>query len=301
MSMNHWIFTVTKQKSDGSVFTAREIYETRMKDRFWGLGHRTPNRKYLQPGDRVVFYVGSPDCVFAGTATLASESFEPSASQRVKYSHDTSLYEAECGVELNEVDIWDSPTHVPDLVPDLNFVQNKQSWGVYLQGGIRGVTEGDFATIVGRPRRPRLALTGESTDIESVSQFALEAHLEEFLAGNWKNVPWGRRLRLYETPDSNGRQFPAGTWSIDFLAVEEDSNDLVVIELKRGQTSDATVGQVLRYMGWVQENIAEDGQKVKGLIVCRAVDDALRFAVRNLPAVSVVTYRVDFQLSQVNL
>ncbi len=112
---------------------------------------------------------------------------------------------------------------------------------------------------------------------------------------------WGRRLRPYETPESNGRQFPAGTWSIDFLAVDEDSNDLVVIELKRGQTSDATVGQVLRYMGWVRENIAEDAQQVKGLIVCREVDDALRFAVRNLPAVSVVTYRVDFRLSQVTL
>jgi hypothetical protein len=50
--MNHWIFTVTKQKSDGSVLNAREIYETRMKDRFWGLGRRTANRRSLQAGDR---------------------------------------------------------------------------------------------------------------------------------------------------------------------------------------------------------------------------------------------------------
>ena len=71
---------------------------------------------------------------------------------------------------------------------------------------------------------------------------------------------------------------------------------MVVIELKRGKMSDATVGQLLRYIGWVQENLAEPGQKTRGIIIASNVDDALRLAVRNLPNAKVLTYRVDFHL-----
>ena len=108
-------------------------------------------------------------------------------------------------------------------------------------------------------------------------------------------------MRLYQTPESNGRQFPADTWSIDFLAKDQETNALVVIELKRGQSSDSTVGQVLRYIEWVRENIAEEDQKVEGLIICRSVDKALKFSVRGLHNVSVLTYMVNFNLKSVSL
>jgi RecB family endonuclease NucS len=75
---------------------------------------------------------------------------------------------------------------------------------------------------------------------------------------------------------------------------------LVVIELKKGQTSDATVGQILRYMAWVEENIAETGQQVEGIIIARDVDDALRYALKKAPGTSVLTYRVNFALQKVN-
>ncbi len=139
-------------------------------------------------------------------------------------------------------------------------------------------------------------MRGDTRDIESASEFALESHLEEFLHANWANIPWGRRLRLYKTPDSDGRQYPAGTWSIDFLAEDQDTGGLVVIELKRGQTSDSTIGQVLRYIGWVRENIANADQEVDGVIVCREMDEPLRLAVRGQPNISVLKYVVDFKL-----
>jgi RecB family endonuclease NucS len=103
-------------------------------------------------------------------------------------------------------------------------------------------------------------------------------------------------LVKYEADDQNGRQFPAGPWSIDFLCVDKANNDFVVIELKRGRSSDSTVGQVLRYMGWVQENLAKAGQRVHGIIIAQDVDDALRYAVKGLMNVSVLTYKVDFKL-----
>ncbi len=71
--MNYWIFVVTN--SDELV--AQEIYQIRMKDCFWGLEERTPNRKNLAKGDKVVFYIGLPDKSLAGTATLASGNAVP--------------------------------------------------------------------------------------------------------------------------------------------------------------------------------------------------------------------------------
>jgi RecB family endonuclease NucS len=103
-------------------------------------------------------------------------------------------------------------------------------------------------------------------------------------------------LELYREGDQTGRQFPAGTWSIDFLAVDAKASELVVIELKRGQTSDATVGQVLRYMTWVRKNLAVKDQNVRGIIVASEIDEALRYAANGLPNVSVKTYSVTFSL-----
>jgi len=101
----------------------------------------------------------------------------------------------------------------------------------------------------------------------------------------------------YEVEDQNGRQFPAGTWSIDFLCTNKANGDFVVIELKRGKSSDSTVGQILRYIGWVEENIAKSHQKVRGIIITREADNVLRYAVKGLPNVDVLTYQVDFKLS----
>ena len=74
------------------------------------------------------------------------------------------------------------------------------------------------------------------------------------------------------------------------------AGDFVVIELKRGKTSDSTVGQLLRYMAWVDENLATIGKRVRGIIIAREIDDALRYAVRPLSSVTVLTYTVDFKL-----
>ena len=132
-------------------------------------------------------------------------------------------------------------------------------------------------------------------DLQSESQFALEAHLEEFMFNNWKQIDFGEKLWLYIDGEQNGRQYPAKTWSIDFLCTDE-RGDFVVIELKRGKTSDSAVGQVLRYIGWVQDNLATPGQKVRGIIITHEMDDALRYAARSLPHVRIMTYQIDFQL-----
>ncbi len=287
---------VTNQKENGNSVPAREIFETRMRDAFWGIGERTPNRQSLDAGDRVIFYVGIPEAVFAGSATLATSIFRLQYEERLRFSHDRKIFKADYGVRLSGVHIWNNPIKAQGKITSLSFVENVQFWGSYFQGGIRGISDADYETLSIRQPSPDIAIRGDTRDIENVSEFALESHLEEFLHANWAKVQWGRPLQLYKTPESSGRQFPAGTWSIDFLAIDQGANTFVVIELKRGQTSDSTIGQVLRYMQWVRENITEVGQKVEGLIVCRAMDEALRLSVRSQQDISVLTYAVDFKL-----
>ena len=160
---------------------------------------------------------------------------------------------------------------------------------------MRQITEDDFKTIIGERSLVEQIIT--SKDIESQTEFALETHLEEFIYQNWGKINWGSKLKLYETDEQNGRQFPAGTWSIDFLAVDKSTNDFVVIELKKGKTSDSTVGQIQAYINWVKENVAEANQNVRGIIIAKEVDDRLKYAVKNLDYIELKTYKVNFLLS----
>ena len=294
--MNYWIFTVTEHKEDGKTLAAEEIFERRMKDGFWGLGEKTPNRRHLTQGDKVVWYIGLPRKVFAAVASLASPSFELNDAQKKEFGHGKKFYTSDYGVLLEDIDIWQKLRSVEELVPQLGFIENKQFWFSYFQGGVRQVTEEDFRTIIGEREVSLVEQIAASKDIESQAEFALETHLEEFIYQNWSSINWDSRLQIYKAEEQEGRQFPAGTWSIDFLAVDKDSNDLVVIELKRGKTSDSTVGQLLRYISWVKENVAEPGQNVRGIIIAKDVDEALDYAVKNLGYVEVKKYQVDFKL-----
>jgi predicted RNA-binding protein len=297
--MSDWIFCVTAHKEVG-ISDPEDVLKQRFNDQFWGLGEKTPNRRALKAGDRVVFYLGIPHRTFGASAVLASDSFALSPQQREELSHGIDFYRAPFGVRLSEVKIWEHPCRVEDVLAALSFIENKDNWGVYFQGGVRYVPERDFEVITQQCFATPLVLSEsplqQTSTILSRSEFALETHLEEFLDKNWNHIDFGRKLNRYATEEENGRQFPAGQWSIDFLCTDNSSGNLVVVELKKGQTSDATVGQILRYIAWVEENLANKAQNVEGVIIAKEIDEALRYAVKNLPHVSVLTYRVDFTL-----
>lgn len=64
------------------------------------------------------------------------------------------------------------------------------------------------------------------------------------------------------------------------LICSDESGDLVVVELKRGLSSDQVVGQILSYIGWLRENVAQTNQSVKGIIVTGDYDERLRLAAK---------------------
>ncbi|HET9135569.1 MAG TPA: hypothetical protein VFO76_02940 [Candidatus Kapabacteria bacterium] len=296
--MGYWIFVAAKRTSGDNIINPMYTYDTRMNDAFWGLGESTPNRKLLRENDFVIFYVGTPDKIFAGSAKLDSDSFELTSDQTRDLSHGEEFFTTQYGVKLKDIQRWIPAKPITNYIPSLNFIENKQNWGVYFQGGVRQISQDDYELIVGQNLNLSFNPSPSIHDINIQAEFALEFHLEEFMHKNWDSIKWGRKLILYTTTDNNGRQFPAGQWSIDFLAKDPLTNNLVVIELKKGKTSDAVIGQTLRYIEWVKENIAKDGQKVEGLIISQDTDNALKYALRGVPTIKAFNYKIDFTLVQ---
>jgi hypothetical protein len=142
----------------------------------------------------------------------------------------------------------------------------------------------------------------DSAASEESAEFALESHLEEFLLGNWQSVDWGRPLQLWQGPDGqSGHQLSTPVGRLDFLCTDTANGSLVVVELKRGRPSDRVVGQILRYIGFVQMHMAAPGQAVEGLIISHDADDSLRYAVSAMPTIRLMTYQVAFSLTATEL
>jgi len=136
-------------------------------------------------------------------------------------------------------------------------------------------------------------------DIEDPSAFALEEHLEAFLVKNWDKTPLSKEFAIFEEEGEQvGQQYSTDAGIIDILAVSRDKKRILIIELKRGRVSDVVVGQVLRYMGYVREQIAEPNQTVEGVIIGLEDDQKLKWAISSVPAISFYRYKIDFKLEQ---
>ena len=95
------------------------------------------------------------------------------------------------------------------------------------------------------------------------------------------------------------RNYRTDIGTIDILAKEKKTGSYVVIELKKNQTSDDTVGQITRYMGWLEEH-KTNGEPVKGVIIAAQYDKRLYYALKKMKDIEVYLYRVDFKLKEFN-
>jgi RecB family endonuclease NucS len=154
----------------------------------------------------------------------------------------------------------------------------------------------EIESIVSGSSLPVLVATDES--VEDPTSFAMEKHLEDFLVENWQQTELGLRYDILEQDgEPVGQQYPTDTGPIDILAVSKDRTRLLVVELKKGRANDRVVGQTLRYMGYVQDELAEDGQIVEGAIIAPADDLGLRRALSLVPNVAFYRYEVNFRLT----
>ena len=127
--------------------------------------------------------------------------------------------------------------------------------------------------------------------------FYMEKQLEDFIISNWENTEFGMKYDLiHEDGVLVSQQYPTSIGKIDILAKDKKTKNYVVIELKKNQTSDDTIGQLSRYMGWVKEHKKDEA--VKGIIVAGKFDEKLRYAKTMVPNSEAFLYEIDFKIKE---
>ena len=137
----------------------------------------------------------------------------------------------------------------------------------------------------------------EEPEIAHQTGFAYESDLRDFLSRNLHIVEPG--LHLYEDEGITGVEFPVGGRFIDILALDRQRN-YVVIELKVSRGYDRVIGQLLRYMAWIEKNQAEPTQQVRGVIIAREISNDLHLASSKIPSVELFEYDLSVSLRKVS-
>jgi hypothetical protein len=147
---------------------------------------------------------------------------------------------------------------------------------------------------------PQSEIDEEDEPTMEEQRFSLEKYLEHFLYTNWESTALGKKYEIIvENGDPVSLQYQTDVGTIDLLVQEKNTGDYLVIELKRGQTSDQTIGQITRYMGWVKHYLAQD-KKVKGLIIAAGYDKKMEYSLKMMDDIETYVYKIDFSLEKMN-
>lgn len=123
--MSCWIFVINDTD---------KVFEKRIKEEQWPIFRRTQNRTRLKTNDKVIFYkAGKEGQKFLGSATIGSELKK------------AGIFDFQ--LRLTSIDVWKKPVAMNEVINDLDFIKNKNSWGNYFQGGVRAITKKEFNAI----------------------------------------------------------------------------------------------------------------------------------------------------------
>jgi hypothetical protein len=71
----------------------------------------------------------------------------------------------------------------------------------------------------------------------------------------------------------------------------EDDKTIIVVELKAGKADSRAIGQILGYMGDLQE---EEGKPVRGILIAHDFDKRTKAAARIVPTLELQKYSIEF-------
>ena len=191
--------------------------------------------------------------------------------------------------------------YIRDLKPELSFLEVDHF--LHIVSAEEKGKEAVKALVEGREVSTPVSQAMDQISREKESmEFAMEKYLEEFIETNFDKIGFGAKLELYQDEENTGRQYSTPIGNIDLLALDKRKKEFVVMELKKGRSSDVAVGQILRYMGWVKEHLASNGYKdynVRGIIIVKEKDNKLEYALKIIPNVHLFLYIVSFELRRI--
>ena len=279
--MNYYVFQVAEM--DG--LTAYEWFQRLVVDKnIWGFVPRAANRRAIQAGDKVLFYlVGQGNQVFVGSAELKSGAYEDESdeSKKIFISPDTLR------IDLEKVVVFPEPKDRHDF--------KSLGWRPAIGSSSR-ISERDYNLVLGSEPDTLPSVEEPEDGVE----FLLEKYLEQFIWDNWDKIDFGEKLDKFVDEDGNeGKQYYAEEVGYIDLLAQSKNGDFVVIELKKGRKNDEVVGQVLRYVGWVRKNLAKNGEKVRGIVIVGEKDNKLELALSEISqTVTAHIYKINFKLEK---
>ncbi len=126
---------------------------------------------------------------------------------------------------------------------------------------------------------------GQGKDDETQIRVSLlERDLQRFLRADIDQLEPG--LRIID----GGRERSVAAGLIDITAEDEEGR-LVVIELKAGTADSNAIGQLLRYMGSIEN---PDGRPIRGILVADDFHGDAVYAANAVPNISLKAYSVQF-------
>jgi hypothetical protein len=155
-----------------------------------------------------------------------------------------------------------------------------------------------YTTAITHEEIPDIIQSEEPEEVIEASStgFAYESDLRDFLSRNLSIIEPG--LNLYQEEGITGVEFPVGGRFIDILAVDRQKR-FVVIELKVSRGYDRVVGQLLRYMAWIEKYHADENQKVRGIIIAREISKDLFLATSKIQDVQLFEYDLSVSLRRI--
>lgn len=127
---------------------------------------------------------------------------------------------------------------------------------------------------------------------ESFEDKLYEKEIEDYYVRNISEIDLNLEVVLKPT---YGRQFSTHIGPIDILCIDKVSQEYVICELKRGQTSDETIGQLLRYMGWVKKHLETSNKNVRGILVGSEFNEKIDYSLHGIQSDSIYSLIKKFQ------
>jgi predicted RNA-binding protein len=127
---NYLIFISSDGKRSGF-----DIFNERVQENKWPIYNKTPQLRNVKEGKNVVFYIagaGEKRQSFIGSAKIKSIIDNKNTTVDTNQEFKQVLFH----VEFKELKIFDKDINIKDHIDNLDFIENKEKYGLYFQGGI---------------------------------------------------------------------------------------------------------------------------------------------------------------------
>jgi hypothetical protein len=131
--------------------------------------------------------------------------------------------------------------------------------------------------------------------------FTSENELQTYLYENINDLTFnGKKLRVFSKNGKIGYEYITDIGRIDLLFLDEDDN-FIIIETKLDKTPDKTIGQLLRYVGWISQHLNKNNKQIFGVILGAEIDKKLIYASNNQPNIFLIRYNRGLYFESVNI